>query len=159
MRARGRSSHDRRHEVASGGPLEGDIDMTTDTITNSDRVREGYQAFNTADIPTLARLFSERCSWHTPGRSPIAGDAWGRDAVFAQFGRYGGETHGTFRANLVQVFEAPDGTVIGLHQNTGSRNGKELDVRCCIVFEFEGTELVSGREIFEDLHQWDAFWS
>ena len=34
----------------------------------------------------------ENITWHTPGRSPIAGDHRGRDAVFTQFGRYGGET-------------------------------------------------------------------
>jgi ketosteroid isomerase-like protein len=133
--------------------------MNNTTVSNAELVRQGYAAFNTADIPELVRLFGEQCSWHTPGRSPVAGDAWGRDAVFAQFGRYGGETLGTFRANLQQVFEAPDGRVIGLHQNTGTRNGKQLDVLCCIVFEFEDGQLSSGREIFYDLHQWDQFWS
>ncbi len=34
--------------------------------------------------------FDESASWHTPGRSSLAGDHKGRDAVFAQFGRYRG---------------------------------------------------------------------
>jgi ketosteroid isomerase-like protein len=48
-------------------------------------VRQGYEAFNTADIETLTRLFAENSSWHTPGRSSIAGDARGREAVFARW--------------------------------------------------------------------------
>jgi len=71
---------------------------------NADVVRRGYAAFNAADIQTLTQLVSENASWHTPGRSRIAGDHVGREAVFAQFGRDGGETNGTFRADLKHVF-------------------------------------------------------
>ena len=57
---------------------------------NADIVRRGYHAFNTADMKTLTELFDENASWHTPGRGSIAGDRVGRDAIFAQFARYGG---------------------------------------------------------------------
>ncbi|TFG73513.1 MAG: hypothetical protein E4H22_00515, partial [Solirubrobacterales bacterium] len=63
---------------------------------NAELVRRGYAAFNAGDMETLTELFDENASWHTPGRSPIAGDHVGRDAAFAQFGRYGGDTQGTF---------------------------------------------------------------
>ena len=130
-----------------------------DTAQNTDVVRRGYEAFNTADMEALTRLFAEDSSWHTPGRSPIAGQAQGRDAVFAHFGRYGGETNGTFKADLKQVFQAEDGRVIGLHHNSGERNGKRLDSDCCIVFEVNDGRITSGQEHFFDLHNWDEFWS
>ncbi|MEZ5098827.1 MAG: nuclear transport factor 2 family protein [Thermoleophilia bacterium] len=126
---------------------------------NAEVVRRGYAAFNSADVDTLTALFPESASWHTPGRSSIAGDHRGRDAVFAQFGRYGGETGGTFRADLEQVFTSEDGRVIGLHHNSAERNGKRLDTGCCIVFEVEDGRIVSGREHFFDLANWDEFWS
>lgn len=72
--------------------------MTADE--NATIVRRGYAAFNSADMNTLTELFDEGASWHTPGRSSLAGDHQGRDAAFAQFGRYGGETAGTFKAEL-----------------------------------------------------------
>ena len=53
---------------------------------NAELVRRGYEAFNTADIATLTEIVDENASWHTPGRSPIAGEYQGRDAVFGQFG-------------------------------------------------------------------------
>lgn len=126
---------------------------------NAELVRRGYQAFNTADMKTLTEIFDEKASWHTPGRSSVAGDRWGRDAVFAHFGRYGAETAGTFRAELQHVCADDEGHVVGIHRNTGTRNGKHLDVHCCIVFEIKDGRAVSGREYFHDLNAWDAFWS
>ena len=126
---------------------------------NSEIVRRGYAGFNAADFDALLKIFHEQSSWHTPGRTSIAGDRKGRDAVFAQFGRYGGETGGTFKANLLNVFESDDGRVVGLHRNIGERNGQRLDVMCCIVFEIKDGQIFSGREYFFDLYAWDEFWS
>ena len=126
---------------------------------NAEIVRRGYAAFNAADMKTLSELFDENASWHTPGRSPIAGEHQGRDAAFAQFGRYGGETAGTFKAELRYVAADSDGRVIGFHHNSGERNGKRLDTDCCIVFELKDGRITSGTEHFFDLYNWDAFWS
>ena len=126
---------------------------------NAEIVRRAYEAFNTADIGTLAKLFDANASWHTPGHSSIAGDRKGRDAVFTQFGRYGGETGGTFRANLLNVLESDDGRVVGVHHNSAERNGKRLDVLCCVVFELKNGRIIIGREQFYDLYAWDEFWS
>ena len=131
----------------------------TEAERNAETVRRGYAAFNAADMKTLTELFDENASWHTPGRSSIAGDRKGREAVFTQFGRYGGETAGTFKATLQQVFKADDGRVVGIHRNTAERNGKRLDVGCCIVFEFKDGRVIDGREHFHDLYAWDEFWS
>jgi len=126
---------------------------------NAAIVRRGYEAFNTADMETLTELFDENASWHTPGQSSAAGDQVGRDAVFAQFGRYGGETEGTFKADLRYVLADDDGRVVGVHHNSGQRNGKQLDTDCCIVFELKNGRITDGREHYYDLHNWDTFWS
>ena len=126
---------------------------------NADVVRRGYRAFNAADIKALTELFDEKSSWHTPGRSLAAGDRRGRDAVFRQFGRYGDETGGTFKAALQDVFASDDGRVVAIHHNSAQRNGKRLNVGCCIVFQVKDGRIVSGREHFYDLHNWDDFWA
>lgn len=126
---------------------------------NADVVRRGYAAFNAADGQTLTEIISEDASWHTPGRSRVAGDHIGRDAVFAQFGRYGGETNGTFKAELKEVFANDSGRVVAIHHNSGERNGKRLATDCCLVFEIRNGQMVSAREYFYDLHNWDAFWA
>lgn len=126
---------------------------------NAEIVRRGYEAFNSGDTKTLAEIFHESASWHTPGRSSVAGDYKGRDATFAQFGRYVGETTGTFKATLQRVLTSDDGRVVGIHHNSAKRNGKRLDVGCCIVFELKDGRIIDGREHFSDLYAWDEFWS
>jgi len=125
----------------------------------ADVVRRAYAAFNSGDVAVLGQLFDEKATWHTPGKSPIAGDNRGREAVFGQFGRYVGETAGTFKANLHSVLRSDDGRVVGIHHNVAESNGKRLDVDCCIVFEVQDGRIVAGREHFYDLHAWDEFWS
>ena len=126
---------------------------------NADVVRRGYEAFNSADMETLAELFDEGASWHTPGRGSLAGDHVGRDAAFAYFGQLGEQTGGTFKAEMRSVTADDQGTVVGVHHNSGERNGKQLDVDVCIVFELKDGQIVDGREHFHDLYAWDEFWS
>jgi ketosteroid isomerase-like protein len=133
--------------------------VMNDAARNADTVRRGYKAFNAGDMKTLTEIFHENASWHTPGRSRIAGDYNGREAAFAQFGRYGSETGGTFKAVLQSVAVGDDGRIISTHHNTAKRNGKQLDVDCCLVFEFKDGKCLSGREYFYDLRAWDEFWS
>lgn len=125
---------------------------------NAAIVRRGYEAFNAGDMETLTELFDESASWHTPGRSSLAGDHEGREAAFTQFGRYGGETGGTFRAELRTVL-ADDGHAVGIHHNSAERDGKRLDVDCCLVLELRDGRITDGREHFYALDAWDEFWS
>jgi ketosteroid isomerase-like protein len=126
---------------------------------NAAIVESAYEALNTGDIAALHALFHAHASWHTPGLSPIAGNRSGREAVCTQFRRYGGETGGTFRANLLNVLESEDGRVVTVHHTSAERPGRRLDVLCCIVFELENRRIVIGREHFHDLYAWDRFWS
>ena len=126
---------------------------------NLEIVRRGYKAFNSADMKALTEIFDKSASWHTPGRGPLAGDSKGREATFGQFGKYVGETAGTFKASLRQLFNSDDGRVVGVHHNSAERDGKRLDVDCCIVFELKDGRITDGREHFYDLHAWDEFWS
>ena len=126
---------------------------------NAGIVRRSYEAFRAGDLETLTQLFGENVSWHTPGGSPLAGDLRGREAVVARLGRYLTETGGTFRADLKRVLTDEEGRVIGIHHNVAERDGKRLDVYCCVVFELEAGRIVGCREHFYDLRAWDEFWS
>lgn len=126
---------------------------------DAELIRRGYEAFNKGDMETLTELFDENAAWHTPGRSSVAGDHEGREAAFALFGRYGGETGGTFKAELRYVLADDDGHAVGIHHNSAERDGKQLDVDCALVFEIKDGRVVDGREHFYDLDAWDEFWS
>ena len=93
---------------------------------NEDLVRKGYQAFGTGDLDTLTQLFTDDIQWHTPGRSPLAGDLKGRDEVFAQFAKIAELSGGSFRLEIHDVI-ANDEHAIALVTASGSREGKSLD--------------------------------
>jgi hypothetical protein len=57
------------------------------------------------------------------------------------------------------VLADDDGRVVGVHHNSAERDGKQLDVGCCIVFELKDGRITDGREHFYDLNAWDEFWS
>jgi hypothetical protein len=126
---------------------------------NAEAVRRGYQAFNAGDMKTLAELFDEKASWHSPGKSSLSGDCQGRDAIFAHFAKIHDESGGTFRAELRHLVADEEGRVVGLHHCSAQRNGRRLAADCCLVFEFKGGRVVSAREFIYDLHAADAFWS
>jgi ketosteroid isomerase-like protein len=122
-------------------------------------LRRAYEAFNTADMKTLTEVFDESAVWHLPGRSALANDYQGREAIFAYFGRLGQETGGTFRAELEHLLADDDDRVVGIQRSTAERGGKHLDVGNCIVFELKDGRVTDGREHFHDLYAWDEFWS
>ena len=126
---------------------------------NAAIVRRGYEAFNSGDMKTLTELFDESAVWHVPGRSSLAGNHEGREAVFAYFGRLGQETEGTFRAELEHLLADDDGRVVGIHHNSAKRDGKQLDVDVCLVFQLENGRITQGVEHYRDLYAWDEFWS
>lgn len=126
---------------------------------NADLIRRGYEAFNSADMQTLTELFDENVSWHIPGHGSLAGDPEGRDAVFAYFGQLGEQTGGTFQAKLQHLLADDDGRVVGIHHNSAERNGKQLEVDVCLVFELKDGRVTDGREYYRDLYAWDEFWS
>ena len=45
--------------------------------------KKAHKAAHTGDMETLAEMIADDVVWHSPGRSQIAGDFHGRDAVFA----------------------------------------------------------------------------
>ena len=126
---------------------------------NAAIVRHGYEALWSGDRTKLTELLGENVSWHTPGRSPLAGNVVGRSAVVARLGRYVAETGGTFRADLKRLLTDEDGRVIAIQHSLAERDGKHLDVYSCIVFELENGRIVDGREHVYDLPAWDEFWS
>lgn len=126
---------------------------------SADLVRRAYHAFNTADLDLFTTLSSDDLTWETPGQSPVAGLREGREAVYAQYGTYLGGTEGTFKAELHHVTADAEGRVVGVHRNTGRRDGKALDSMCCLTFQVRDGKIASGKEHFFDLYNWDRFWS
>jgi len=133
---------------------QGESDMTEHP--NAALIRTGYQAFNTGDLATLTELFAEDVVEHQPGQNLLAGDYKGRDAVFGFYGRLAHETGGTFRAELEYV-AVNDQRAVTVHHSTAQRNGKTLDCRTSLLFEFRDGKVVDVDTLDEDPGAWEEF--
>jgi ketosteroid isomerase-like protein len=126
---------------------------------HAETVHRVFTALNAHDFPALAKLLHADVAWYIAGRSAVAGEAVGRDAVFARFAHYIRDSSGSFHVSLKKVLHSADGRVVAIHHDSGQRNGKRLNAGCCTVFDFEDGLILEGREHFHDLYHWDEFWS
>jgi ketosteroid isomerase-like protein len=126
---------------------------------NVDLIQRGFAAFNAADMAGLAELLDENVSQHMAGSNPVfAGDHYGRDNVFAMYGRLGETSGGTFRAELEHVW-ANDNTAIALYRAVAERDGRRLDMRNALVFSISNGKVTKLVDIADDVEEQDAFWS
>jgi ketosteroid isomerase-like protein len=124
----------------------------------NDLIRRGYEAFNKGDTQTLREVFDPEIVWHFPGRSVLAGDHRGTDAVLGFFGRTMELTAGTFRVELHEVV-ADDQHTVGLHLATGEREGRTLADREVLVFHVRDNKVVEAWQYIEDQYAYDEFFS
>jgi ketosteroid isomerase-like protein len=125
---------------------------------NAERVRGGYDAFATADVPALVDLFAEDIVWHYPGQSSLAGDHVGRERVLWLLGQFAERTGDDYRAELQQVM-ANDDYAAGWARDVGRREGKTLDVNAVVVFRLQGDRVAEAWHYFDDQRALDDFWS
>ena len=123
---------------------------------DEDVVRRGYDAFSRGDTQTLRELFDPDVVWHTPGRSQLAGDYRGVDAVLGFFGRTMELTGGTFRVEVHDVV-ANDEHVVGLHEVIAERDGKTLRDRNVLVFHVHDGRTREVWQFWTDQYAADAF--
>lgn len=124
--------------------------------SNADIVRRGYAAFATGDLDTLREVFSPDILWHMPGRSAIAGDYAGIEAVFGFFGALMELTGGTFRAELTGCAEVAPGTVCAWQRTTATTANGALASTTVNVFRMAEGRAVEVTEHLADQYAYDA---
>jgi ketosteroid isomerase-like protein len=108
---------------------------------NVARIRDGYVAFANGDFAGLNELFAEDLLWHEPGRSQLAGEYRGRDAVYDFFGKLMQVTEGTFHLDLHTIL-ADDEHGVALLVTTASRGGRSMMVNDAHVFHLREGKVV-----------------
>ena len=92
---------------------------------NVARIRDGYAAFAKGDFAALTDLLAEDLVWHQGGRSQLAGDYRGREAVFGYFAKLMEVTEGSFHVDVHAVL-ADDEHGVALTVATASRGGRSM---------------------------------
>jgi len=121
-------------------------------------LRKAYEAFAAGDMAALTELFAEDVVWHLPGRNPLAGTHRGRDAVFAVFTKTAQLSGSTFRIELHDVL-ANDEHTVAIQRETGSRQGRQLDVRDVEIYHVRDGKITEWWSFSDDERQNDEFWS
>jgi uncharacterized protein len=121
-------------------------------------VRRGYDAFAKGDIDTLRALFDPDVVWHQPGRSLLAGDHRGIDAVLGFFAKTMELTAGSFRAEPHDLI-ADDQQVVGLHLARAERQGRTFVDHQVLVVHVRDGRIAEVWEHVGDQYAFDEFFS
>jgi ketosteroid isomerase-like protein len=125
---------------------------------DADLIRSGYDAFVKGDIPAVLEVFSSDIRWRISGRSGLAGEYRGHDAVLGFFGQLMERSGGSFHLELVDVLASED-HVVALTRETGDRAGRpSLDVAGVHIWRVVDGKAVEFSGIADDQYAEDAFW-
>jgi ketosteroid isomerase-like protein len=110
------------------------------------------------DAEPLREMLADDVVWHVPGRSPIAGEHEGIEAVMAYFERRRKLARATFRVHVREVLSSDD-LVIQLAGGTAELGGAERAWETVGVFRVRDGKIAEGRLIPFDQYLFDEVWS
>jgi len=123
---------------------------------NEDIVRRAYGAFTEGDTEVLRQVFSDGIIFRIPGKSPMAGEYRGRDAVFGYLGKVMDRSGGTFEVEVHDVV-ANEEHAIGLTVHRGSHGGRQATFRSVHVWHVSDGRLTELWE-YPEQPAFDEFW-
>ena len=125
---------------------------------DAETIRAGYEAFGKGDIPAVAQLLADDIVWHIPGRSPLAGDYRGRDAVIEFFTQVVQRSEGSFRLEIHDLL-ASDEHVVAIVTEIAHRGDQALNARTTHVWHVHDGQATEFWALAADAYTLDEFWS
>ena len=110
------------------------------------------------DPDPLREMLTDDVVWHVPGRSPIAGDHTGIEALMDYFERRRALARATFRIEVRAVL-AQDDLVLQLAGGTAELGGESVAWETVGVFRVRGGRIAEGRLVPFDQYLFDRVWS
>lgn len=122
--------------------------------------KKAHKAAETGDMETLARMIAEDVVWHSFGKSLIAGDFRGRDAVMGQFfGNMAELSDGTAGFEDIQNYFGSGDYSAAFFDWTATRNGSTEVFAVCEVIRWRDGQIGEEWAFIADQYEWDEFWS
>lgn len=123
-----------------------------------DVVRRFYAALAAGNLDAAQGCFAKDAVWHLPGKSPIAGEHLGWEAIRDEFLlKLGPLSDGTFRAELIDV-AVGERYVVAVQHATAHARGKSLDITACQLMRIEDGLIKEVHGHYSDEVALDAFW-
>jgi Ketosteroid isomerase-related protein len=125
---------------------------------NAELIRAGYEAFGKGDIPAVVAIWAEDIAWHVPGRSPLAGDYVGAEAILGFFGQLQERSGGSFRLEIHDVLASDDHVVV-LVSEIADRGDTSLNSRGAHIWHVRDGKATEFWAAAYDQYATDGFWS
>jgi ketosteroid isomerase-like protein len=121
-------------------------------------VRRAFEDFESGDMDLLRVVMAPDVVWHEPGRSGLANDYTGPEAVLGFLGQLKTRSEGSFRVEILDVLSEPERAVVFLRE-TAQRGEKALDVIAVMDFEIHNQKITEVTVYHADTYQFDEFWA
>lgn len=125
---------------------------------NAKLIQEGYEAFGKGDVPAVMAIWADDIAWHVPGRSPLAGDYRGKDAILGFFGQLQERSEGSFRLEMHDLLASED-HVVALVTEIGHRGERTLNSPATHVWHVRDGKATEFWAMAADSYATDEFWS
>jgi 2'-5' RNA ligase len=119
---------------------------------------EQARVYAGGDTSRLAELLADDVVWHVPGRSRIAGEHRGRDAVLAYLDLRRQMTDATFKVTVHGVGPIAD-SIVQLAGGRAQRDGREVTWETVGVFRVRSGQISECRLVPFDQLAFDEIWS
>lgn len=121
-------------------------------------IRRAYEDFESGDLDLLRVVMAPEVVWHEPGRSSLAGDYKGPEAVLGFLGQLKARSGGTFAIEVLDVLSKPERAVV-FQRETAARHDRTLDVIAAVDFEIHHGQITEVTVYQADTYQFDEFWA
>ena len=143
-------------------PIRQDAPMIENFSSNADLVAELHrrqaEMYAGGQVKPVTELLAEDIVWHVPGRSPIAGEHRGVDAVVEYFAKRRDLAGASMRMHPREVL-ADEEAVVQLVDGTGRIEDREVRWRTVGVYRVDGGRIQEAWLVPLDLDQFDRIWS
>jgi 2'-5' RNA ligase len=119
---------------------------------------EQARAYGGGELDALREVLSDNVVWHVPGRSAIAGEHRGLEAVLAYFETRRRMTDATFRVTVRGTAMIGD-RVVQLADGSAERDGRTLTWSTAGVFRVADGRVAECWLVPFDLYAFDEIWS
>jgi ketosteroid isomerase-like protein len=127
-------------------------------MQNKDVIRKAYDLFSEGRMEEAGELFAPDVVWSFPGKSRLAGEYRGRDAVVGEFlPKFPKLSGGTFRASVVDIADGAEHSFV-LQRSQAERDGSTIDYTACHVFKVEDGLIRTVHTYPYDAHAQEEFW-
>jgi 2'-5' RNA ligase len=119
---------------------------------------EQARAYASGELDGVRELLHDEVVWHVPGRSAIAGEHRGANAVLDYLRRRAAMTDATFRVTVHGVSVIGD-QVVQLAGGRAERDGRVLSWETVGIFRVRTGRIAECRLVPFDLYAFDEIWS